>query len=116
MTAPAIAAAAGRARIGVITNPNSRRNLSGFAEMARLLDGASNAHHAVLEKITDIPDILDRFANDGIDVVAVAGGDGTVQAVLTEIYGRRPFQRVPLLAVVPRGTTNMTAADIGLPR
>ena len=116
MTAPAIAAAAGRARIGVITNPNSRRNLSGFAEMARLLDGASNAHHAVLEKITDIPDILDRFANDGIDVVAVAGGDGTVQAVLTEIYGRRPFQRVPMLAVLPRGTTNMTAADIGLPR
>jgi hypothetical protein len=116
MTAPAIAAAAGRARIGVISNPGSRKNLSGFAEIARLLDGAPNAQHAVLEKITDIPAILDGFAAIGIDVVAVAGGDGTVQAVLTAIYGRRPFQRVPMLAVLPRGTTNMTAADIGLPR
>src|SRR3546814_1330268 len=60
--------------------------------------------------------ILDSFAADGVDVVAVAGGDGTVQAVLTALYGRRPFRRPPLLAVLPRGTTNMTAADIGLPR
>src|SRR3546814_5637637 len=60
--------------------------------------------------------ILDSFAADGVDVVAVAGGDGTVQAVLTALYGRRPFRRPPLLAVLPRGTTSMTAADIGLPR
>src|SRR5690606_22986147 len=36
--------------------------------------------------------------------------------VLTTLFGARPFRQVPLLAVVPRGMTNMIAADVGLAR
>lgn len=109
-------AAPGRARIGVITNPGSQKNKAGFDEMRRLLDEQPNVDHVVLDRITDIPAILARFAAAGIDVLAVGGGDGTVQAVLTELFGKRPFKQVPLLAVIPRGMTNMIAADVGVAR
>ncbi|WP_193371326.1 diacylglycerol kinase family protein [Pelagibius marinus] len=103
-------------RIGVITNPGSQRNKAGLGELRELLDGASNVEHAILDKITDIPEILRGFARREVGVVAVAGGDGTVQAALTELYGQRPFESDPLLVVVPRGMTNMIAADVGLKR
>ncbi|HMA14457.1 MAG: diacylglycerol kinase family protein [Bacteroidota bacterium] len=109
-------ATANRARIGVITNPGSQRNKAGLDAMRHLLDGQPNVDHAVLDRITDIPAILARFAAAEIDVLAVAGGDGTVQAVLTELLGKRPFREVPSLAIVPRGMTNMIAADVGLAR
>jgi len=44
----------------------------------------------------------------------VNGGDGTLQAVLTTLLEDRPFERLPLLAVLPRGMTNMSACDVGL--
>lgn len=103
-------------RVGVITNPGSQRNRRGLAEVTRLMAGASNARHAVLEQVGDIPGILADFAAAEVEVVAIAAGDGTVQAVLTEIYGRRPFAQAPLLAVAPRGMTNMIAGDVGLSR
>src|SRR5690606_12284381 len=105
-----------RPQIGVITYPGSQKNKVGFDEMRRLLDEQPNVDHVVLDRITDIPAILARFAAAGIDVLAVGGGDGTVQAVLTELFGKRPFKQVPLLAVIPRGMTNMIAADVGVAR
>jgi hypothetical protein len=44
----------------------------------------------------------------------VNGGDGTVQRVLTELLEARPFERLPLVAILPRGMANMTAGDVGL--
>lgn len=46
----------------------------------------------------------------GADVLAVNGGDGTVHGVLTELM--RMDASLPELAVIPGGTTNMTANDL----
>ena len=103
-------------KVGVITNPGSQKNKKGLGELERLLDGTPDASHVVLQSITDIPEILKDFARREVGLVTVAGGDGTVQAVLTELYGQRPYETAPTLAVVPRGMTNMIAADVGLRR
>jgi len=103
-----------RLRIGVITNPGSQKNKQGLGALKELLGAAPNAEHVVFDRITDVPGILRDFARQEVDVLAVAGGDGTVQAVLTELYGKRPFAQAPMLAVLPRGMTNMIAADVGL--
>ncbi len=105
-----------RPRIGVISNPGSQKNKAGLGELRALLDGAPDVDHVVLGTIADLPEILRGFAARDVGVLAVAGGDGTVQAVLTELYGRRPFAQLPRLVVVPRGMTNMIAADVGLRR
>ena len=46
--------------------------------------------------------------------MVINGGDGTVQRALTELLEARPFERVPPLAILPRGMANMTAGDVGL--
>lgn len=45
-----------------------------------------------------------------IDVIAVSGGDGTINEVINAM---RP--QSPALAIVPNGTANVLAAEIGLP-
>jgi diacylglycerol kinase (ATP) len=104
------------AKVGVITNPGSLKNKRSIGDLTDLLSGRPDACHAVPASVAEIPQILADFARREVGVIAVAGGDGTVQAVLTALYGGRPFETPPLLAVVARGTTNMTAADVGLRR
>src|SRR3546814_6874345 len=42
------------------------------------------------------------------------GGDGTVQAALTELYQGEHFKgKVPPIAVLPNGKTNLIALDLG---
>jgi hypothetical protein len=61
-----------------------------------------------------VPTILRRFAAEGVEVVAVSGGDGTVQAVLTALLNDGIFPRPPGLAVLAGGMTNLIAADVGM--
>ncbi|MBM9466605.1 diacylglycerol/lipid kinase family protein [Nakamurella leprariae] len=60
---------------------------------------------------------------DGAEVIFACGGDGTVRAVLeglvhatsAETGGREPAEDGPALAVLPAGTGNLLAANLGLP-
>lgn len=61
-----------------------------------------------------VADALREMAERGVNTVAISGGDGTVNAVLNTVFGRSPFPRLPLLAVLRGGTANMTARDIGM--
>ncbi len=100
--------------LGVITNPRSQKNKRGIEKLDSAVAGLPGARHAVLETVADIPEILADFARREIDTVAVAGGDGTIQAVLTALFGGRPYEQQPRLAVLPCGMTNMIAGDVGL--
>jgi diacylglycerol kinase family enzyme len=56
---------------------------------------------------------------DGVDLVVVHGGDGTVSAVVNGLLGRPGSTRsghVPAIAVVPGGSANVLARSLGIPR
>ena len=55
------------------------------------------------------------FARQGVDLVVVNGGDGTIHAVLTALFTTEWPDHVPFLALLRAGTTSMIARDVGLP-
>ncbi len=50
--------------------------------------------------------------DDDTEILIVNGGDGSVQTVLTAIL-TMPVERLPVIAVLPGGTTNTTARNVG---
>ncbi|MGV3553734.1 MAG: diacylglycerol/lipid kinase family protein [Croceibacterium sp.] len=96
--------------IGVIRNTRSHRN-TGREQ------GSAPGAEVILEstqKRRELTDVLDRFAQKGVDYLAISGGDGTVRDVLTggaEIFG----DDWPPLIVLPKGKTNALATDLGAP-
>jgi diacylglycerol kinase family enzyme len=73
--------------------------------------------HIETSRAAAVPEALWEFAARGVELLVVNGGDGTLQAVLSEILGRHAFDgRVPLLAPLRGGRTNMTALDLGTRR
>ncbi len=99
--------------IGVLINPLSGGNLKGLGSIRSIIaDNPQVVHHDV-QTPQDILEALLDFARRGVDLSAVNGGDGTVQAVLTNLFLHQPFSVMPLLAILQSGTTSMTARDVG---
>jgi diacylglycerol kinase family enzyme len=59
-----------------------------------------------------------QAVRDGVDVVAVLGGDGTVNEAVNGLLGEHPAppEALPLLAVIPGGHANVFAHVLGLVR
>ena len=96
--------------VGVIRNIRSHRNKGREQGDA---PGAEVIVETTVKRI-ELTGVLDRFAQQGVDYLAISGGDGTVRDVLTwgaEIFG----DDWPPLIVLPKGKTNALATDLGAP-
>ena len=102
-----------RPRIGVVINPLSGGNLNGLGDIRRIIDDHPQVVHCDVQTPQEVLAGLRDFADQEVDLLAVNGGDGTVQAVLTALFHQQPFEIQPLLAVLQSGTTSMTARDVG---
>ena len=97
----------------VITNAASGNNRKWQDRVAARLA----AYEFVTHHVTRSPDaaaaLMPALARARPDVVAINGGDGTIAATLGMILGHWPADALPLIVVLPGGTANMTAGDIG---
>ena len=100
--------------IGVLYNPLSGRN----KRQPLLFQGVYARYPAVqYAEVTtpvDVMKALEAFAHNHVNLVVVIGGDGTVHATVDVLFNYQPFSKMPLLAVIPAGTANMIAGDVGL--
>ncbi len=101
-------------RVGVISNPRSRRNRDGMDKIRAVLARHGDIAHAELSRMAELPAAVRRFADSGVSLVVVNGGDGTVHAVLSEILNGVLLADPPRLAALPSGMTNLIAVDVGL--
>lgn len=108
--------ARGRAapRLGVISNPNSGRNRKHLGKIDGMLKSVPGSRHFITDSAASIPRALAQFAREGVNVVALNGGDGTVAHALEDIVLDSPFTDPPLLCALPGGTTNVTVGDVGI--
>ena len=62
-------------------------------------------------------ELAQQAVQDGVDLVVVHGGDGTVSGVVNGLLGRpgsTPAGPVPAVAVVPGGSANVLARSLGI--
>lgn len=96
-------------RAGVIRNPRSHAHRRG-----ERTDDPAGALVAAPDTPEDLARTLQQFKRDGVDLLMIDGGDGTVREVLSVLPAA--YQSPPLLAVLPSGKTNILAMDLGSPK
>ena len=100
--------------IGLLFNPLSGRIRKRKDAIRRALAGIPGATCREVTNAFEIKASVDAFVHADIDLLVIVGGDGTVQGVLCHLFATQPLARWPVLTVIPGGTTNMTALDLGI--
>ena len=103
----------GTIKVGMISNPRSHGNQRGLRDVLDALPPGQLLHER-LDDHRNLAEVLAEFARQEVGLLVINGGDGTVQHVLTELLERPAFPEPPRIAILPRGTANMTAGDVGL--
>ncbi len=101
-------------RVLIVHNPVAGRRRPGL--LSGVVAALERRGLAVHLKATTGPDDAEAFGRDvsadTYDVVVAAGGDGTINGV---VNGLMQAAAPPPLALLPMGTANVLAAEIGLP-
>lgn len=96
-------------RLGIIYNTHSGRHRKRWGKHPL------PAHIPAFEanQPEELRQAIAELARLDIDTLCIAGGDGTIQCILTCLLLEGYFQTLPTLALIPTGSTNMTAKDVG---
>ncbi len=105
-----------RTRIALLSNPKSTGNLAQLPRMRAFCAEHPDIFHYEVEKANQVGAALKTIARVRPKMLVINGGDGTVQAALTELYNGGHFgKEPPPVAVLPSGKTNLIALDLGAP-
>jgi hypothetical protein len=103
-----------RPRIALLSNPKSTGNIAQLPAIREYCDAHPDIFHYEVEEVSQIGDAMRIIARVRPRVLVINGGDGTVQATLTELYNGGHFdEEPPPVAVLPSGKTNLIALDLG---
>ncbi|HEY6048200.1 MAG TPA: diacylglycerol kinase family protein [Sphingomicrobium sp.] len=103
-----------RPRIALLSNPRSTGNIAQLPRIREYCAQHPDVFHYEVEHASQIGEAVKSIARVRPRVLAINGGDGTVQATLTEIYNGGQFgDEPPPVAVLPSGKTNLIALDLG---
>ena len=107
-------------KVVIIYNPNSGKQI--FVSMlSRVLDlkrrltaiiGPNRVELTELREFKKLTDWADKIKEEKYDWVIVAGGDGTLRAMIAEL-DRNGY--VPYISVFPAGTVNLVAKEFDMP-
>jgi len=103
-----------RPRIALLSNPKSTGNLAQLPRIREYCADHPDIFHYEVEHATQVGEALKTIARIRPKLLVINGGDGTVQAALTELYNGGQFgETPPPVAVLPSGKTNLIALDLG---
>jgi len=103
-----------RPRIALLSNPKSTGNLAQLPRIRAYCAEHPDIFHYEVERANQIGEAMATIARVRPKLLIINGGDGTVQAALTELYNGGHFaDGAPPVAVLPSGKTNLIALDLG---
>jgi len=103
-----------RPRIALLSNPKSTGNVAQLPRIRAFCVEHPDIFHYEVERAGQIGEAMATIARVRPKLLIINGGDGTVQAALTELYNGDHFiDGTPPVAVLPSGKTNLIALDLG---
>jgi hypothetical protein len=103
-----------RPRVALLSNPKSTGNLAQLPRIREYCADHPDVFHYEVEHASQIGEAMKVIARVRPKLLVINGGDGTVQAALTEIHNGGYFDgEPPPVAVLPSGKTNLIAIELG---
>ena len=99
-------------RSAILTNPHSNRNRRHLPRLRAQLAVHRGIQHIETASLDDLPAAVETLLADGVELLGINGGDGTVHAVLTALLRASAGQPLPSIALLPGGTTSMSARGV----
>ncbi len=101
--------------VALLSNPRSTGNRQLLPRVRSYCANHPDIFHYEVESVEQIGRAMQMIAHVKPAVIVINGGDGTVQTALTELYQGNHFDgKVPPVAVLPNGKTNLIALDLGI--
>jgi diacylglycerol kinase (ATP) len=98
----------------ILLNPGSGRVRKKIGQIKKIISSIPDIVTHEASSLSEINITIDHFINSQIKFLIIIGGDGTVQAVINRYLTLKNKTDLPHILIIPGGTTNMTAKDIGL--
>jgi diacylglycerol kinase family enzyme len=100
--------------VALLSNPRSTGNVAMLPRIRKFCAERSDIFHYEVEDVSQVGEALKTIARVKPHILVLNGGDGTVQAAMTELHHGRHFaDSPPPVAVLPNGKTNLIALDLG---
>jgi diacylglycerol kinase family enzyme len=100
----------------LVVNPNATTTTERSRDvLTRALRSEVDLELGYTQRRGHAAELAREAAAAGITLVVTLGGDGTVNEVVNGLLADGPGPKVPALAVVPGGSTNVFARALGLP-
>ena len=103
-------------QIGIILNPSAKINSRKTAAVIKKLDeifGGKALLRTTKNKL-EIPGAMNEFQNEGVKLLLISGGDGTICSVLSTYLKLFGEDKLPVILPLMGGTINMIGSDAGL--
>ncbi|WP_421694094.1 diacylglycerol/lipid kinase family protein [Aestuariivirga sp.] len=100
-------------KAGLIVNPLAGKGTGKGLALVEKLARSGHVFTHVIERFEGLPSVLAEMAGANVTDLFISSGDGTIQEILTEIAERSPFGQMPRICLLPHGTTNLSANDLG---
>jgi diacylglycerol kinase family enzyme len=102
-------------KLAVILNPNALgvRRAPGLGDRLRQVVGGAG-EVVVTRTPAELAATTRRFADDGVELVAACGGDGTNLSIVTELVRAYGPKALPTFAILRGGTVNTIAQNLGI--
>jgi diacylglycerol kinase family enzyme len=100
------------ARVILLSNQLSTRNRDDLVNVRKVADRYPFVLHLEGQSLKRLYKQLETFRGKSPELLILNGGDGTIHTALTFLMNNKIFKKMPAIAILGGGMTNMNAKDL----